>query len=190
MASAKPTSSSRAKGVRSRLEGEQLFEYAVKYLALRSCSSEELRAKLRLRAARISEIDGVLARLKEIGYLNDARFAESFASYRIENEGFGRQRVLSDLLHRRVSGKLAEKAVSQAFDGKGEAEMIDAYIERRMPSVHGKGQIEDERELARAYRRLRRAGFSSGGSLTALKRLAARPELIDEALPEDEAENE
>ncbi|MES1262376.1 MAG: regulatory protein RecX, partial [Acidobacteriota bacterium] len=154
-----------------QLEGEALFEYAVKYLGLRACSSEELKGKLRVKAARLSEIDAVIARLKDIGYLNDARFAESYAANRVENEGFGRMRVLSDLRGRRVSPKLADQAVEQAFEGKGEGEMIDAFIERRMPSIWGKGQIDDDRELARAYRRLRRAGFTSGGILTALKRM-------------------
>lgn len=170
----------------SKLEGDALFDYAVQYLALRACSSEELKGKLRLKAARLTEIDATLDRLKEIGYLNDARFAESYASNRVENDGFGRMRVLSDLRARRVSGKLADQAIEQAFEGKSEDEMIDAFIERRMASLWGKQQIEDERELARAYRRLRRAGFSSGGILTALKRMAARPELIEEPPPEEE----
>jgi regulatory protein len=174
----------------TRLEGEGLFDYAVKYLALRACSSEELRGKLRLKAAHMGEIDGILDRLKDIGYLNDARFAESYASYRVENDGFGRMRVLSDLRGRRVTGNLAEKAVEQVFEGKSEAEMIDAFIERRMPSIHGKGKIEDERELARAYRRLRRAGFSSGGTMSALKRLAARPEALEDPLADEEEEEE
>ncbi len=47
-------------------------------------------------------------------------------------------------------------------------------------------KVEDERELARSYGRLRRAGFSSGGALAALKRVAARPELIEEPPPEEE----
>ena len=170
----------------AKLEGEALFDYAVKYLAFRACSSEELKGKLRLKAARFEEIDGAIARLKDIGYLNDARFADNFAANRVENDGFGRMRVLSDLRAKRVSGNLADKAVEQAFEGKGESEMIDSFIERRMPSIWGKRQIGDERELARAYRRLRRAGFSSGGILTALKRMAARPELIDEPPPDEE----
>jgi regulatory protein len=174
----------------ARMEGGELFDYAVKYLALRACSTEELRGKLRLKAAHFGEIDGILDRLKDIGYLNDARFAESYASNRVENDGFGRMRVLSDLRGRRVTGKLAEQAVEQVFEGKTEAGMIDAFIERRMPSIHGKGKIEDERELARAYRRLRRAGFSSGGTVSALKRLAVRPELIEEIPAEEEEESE
>jgi hypothetical protein len=75
--------------------------------------------------------------------------------------------------------------VEQVFEDKSESELIDAFIERRLPSLVGAGQIEDERILARAYRRLRRAGFSSGGTLTALKRMAARPESIEEPPPED-----
>ncbi len=74
-------------------------------------------------------------RLKEVGYLDDGRFAESFALYRAENEGFGRMRVLSDLRARRVPAKIAEKAVAQVFEDKSEGDLIDAYIERRMPSL-------------------------------------------------------
>ncbi len=168
-----------------KLAAEELFEYSVRYLGLRACSSEELRTRLRARAASLADVDATISRLKEIGYLNDQRFAESFAANRVENNGFGRMRVLNDLRSRRVTGHLAESAVEQAFEGKTESGLIDAYIERRMPSIFGR-KVEDERKLMAAYRRLRRAGFSSGGIMTALKRLAARPELIDEP-PEEEA---
>ena len=163
-----------------KLAAEELFEYAVKYLGMRACSTEELKTRLRTRAARMSDIDATIVRLKDIGYLNDERFAESFAANRLGNDGFGRMRVLSDLRARRVPAKLAEKTVEQVFEGKTEPELIDAFMARRMPSVTTGGKIDDDRLLARAYRQLRRAGFSSGGSLAALKRLAARPEDIDE----------
>jgi len=153
---------------------------------MRACSTEELKARLRMRAARISDIDTTIGRLKEIGYLNDERFAESYAANRLGNDGFGRVRVLRDLRARRVPSKLAEKAVEHVFEGKSEPELIDAFIARRMPSVAGGGKIEDDRVLARAYRQLRRAGFTSGGSLAALKRIAARPDEIEEPAPDDE----
>jgi regulatory protein len=169
----------------AKLASEALFEYAVRYLGLQACSTETLRSKLRLRAASVGDIDLIIARLKDIGYLNDSRFAESYASNRVQNEGFGRMRVLSDLRAKRIPQKLADKAVEQAFEEKSEPEMIDSFIERRMTSLISKGKVEDERELARAYRRLRRAGFSSAGVLSALRRLAAKPELIDEPPPDD-----
>lgn len=130
----------------------------------------------------------VVERLKDIGYLNDQRFAESYATARIENEGFGRIRVLNDLKAHRVAGEMAEQAIERALGDKTEAELIDAFMERRMPSICAGGQIEDERKLAAAYRKLRRAGFTSGPILSALKRLAARPDVLEEPLEEEESE--
>lgn len=169
-----------------KLAAKELFEYAVKCLGIRARSTGDLRSKLQLRAANPPDVEAAISRLKDIGYLDDRRFAENFASARVENEGFGRMRVLSDLRARRVSGQLAEKAVEQALGGRSEAELIDDYIERRMPSIANGGRIEDERKLANAYRRLRRAGFTPGPILTALKQIAARPELLEEPPLEEE----
>jgi regulatory protein len=140
-----------------------------------------------MRAADPSDPAAVIERLKDIGYLNDQRFAESYAAARVENEGFGRMRVLTDLRARRVSGEIAEDAVERAMGGRSEAELIDAFIDRRMHAVASGGPIEDEKKLASAYRKLRRAGFTSGPILAALKRIAARPEALEEP-PEEEPE--
>jgi regulatory protein len=171
-----------------KLASEELFEYAVKCLGARAYSTGDLKSKLWRRAANPPDVDGVIARLGDIGYLDDRRFAESYAAARIENEGFGRMRVLNDLRARRVSGDMADRAVEHALDGRSEAELIDAFIERRMHSIAAGGPIEDEKALAAAYRKLRRAGFTSGPILAALKRIAARPESIEEPIEEEEAE--
>jgi regulatory protein len=169
-----------------KLASEELFEYAVKCLGVRSYSTGDLRSKLRLKAAHPADVDTTIARLKDIGYIDDRRFAESFASARVENDGFGRMRVVSDLRAKHVPPNLAEQAVEQALEGKTEAEQIESYIERRMPSIAAGGKIEDERKLASAYRRLRRAGFTSGPILTALKNLSARPDLLEEPIEDEE----
>ena len=85
-----------------------------------------------------------------------------------------------------MASKLAEQTVSKAFVDKDENDLVAAYIERRMPRIAAGGHIGDERKLASAYRKLRRAGFSSGATLTVLKRFAAHPELLDEPPPDDE----
>ena len=171
-----------------KLASEELFEYAVRYLAARTCSTGELRVKLRLKAGQVPDIDAAIARLRDIGYLNDERFAESLANWKVENDGFGLARVLNDLRARRVAPKIAEQAAKQALEGRNEAEMVDAWIARRMPALATGGKIEDQRKLAAAWRRLRRAGFSSGASLAALKRLTARPDEMEEPADDEEAE--
>jgi regulatory protein len=174
---------------RAKLDEDALFEYAVRALTARSSSTEELRFKLRQRAAKLTDVDSVIGRLKEVGYLDDKRFAEMFTAMRVENDGFGRARVLHDLRGRRVSGKIADGAIARAFQNKDELEMVAAYVERRMPAVVAGGHSGDDRKLGAAYRRLRRAGFGSGPILTVLKRYAARPELLDEP-PGEEPEND
>jgi len=172
-----------------KLAAEELFEYAVKCLGARAYSSGDMRSKLKLRAAEPVDADRTIDRLKDIGYLNDQQFAESYATARVENDGFGRMRVLNDLRAKRVTGELAEQAVEHALGDKTEAELIDSFIERRMGSIAAGGPIEDERKLAAAYRKLRRAGFSSGPILAALKRIAARPDELEEP-PAEEVEDQ
>ena len=96
------------------LNGQKLWEYALRVLAGRASSTGEIREKLRRRAERASDVDDALARLKDYGYLNDRRFAEGFAAARLSNEKLGRARVLRDLRQRRVAPALAESTVLPA----------------------------------------------------------------------------
>jgi regulatory protein len=169
-----------------KLPEQALFDYAVRSLAARSSTADELRFKLRRRAEKLTDIEPVIARLKDLGYLDDKRFAEMFTAMRIENDGFGRTRVLNDLRARRVPPPLAEKAVSLAFADTNEEDLVTAYMERRMPSIAAGGHKENERKLASAYAKLRRAGFAPGTILTVLRRYAARPELLEEPPPDDD----
>ncbi len=173
-----------------KLAAAELLAYAVTCLSARAYSSGNLRAKLRLRAACAADVDPAIARLEELKYLNDDRFAESYAALRVENDSFGRMRVLTDLHKQRISAELALQAVDHALEGRSEAAMIETYIERRMPSALTGSGLDDQRKLAAAYRRLRRAGFASGPVLTALKQHAAKPELLEDFPEEAEEEEE
>ena len=171
------------------LPAEELFAYAVKKLGGRAASVGEIRASLLARAQEPSDVDGVLARLKDYGYLNDAQFAESFASARLENAGLGQSRVLRDLRQRRVAPDLAKKTVTKIYSGKDEEELIEQFIRRKYRSTDREELFQSDRELAGAYRRLLRAGFTAGNSIRVLKRFASHPELLDELeslAPEEE----
>ena len=71
------------------LDAEALWQYALRILAGRAYSIGELREKLRRRAQRAADVDEALARLKDIGYLDDRRFAEGFATARLSGDGLG-----------------------------------------------------------------------------------------------------
>ena len=154
------------------LEAEALWDYALRVVGGRAQSTGELRAKLRLRAQRAADVDEVIGRMKDRGYLDDRRFAESFTAGRIENQGFGRSRVLRDLRARRVAPAVAEQVVRKAYEDVDEPRLIEDFLSRKYRKIPLKEFLAEPKNLAAAYRRLRLAGFSSGNVIRALKRYA------------------
>jgi regulatory protein len=167
------------------LERDALFAYSLKALGARNLSIGELREKLRKRAVREPDVDEILSQLKQLGYLNDRRFADSVAAHRRDHQGLGQARVLRDLRLRRVPRLVAEAAVADAFRGTDEGERIAQYLERKYRGKDLAAFLQEEKNLASAYRRLRTAGFSSGASIRVLKRYAAQAEAL-EGLESDE----
>ena len=171
------------------LEGDALWSYALKVLGGRAHSSGEMKDKLRRRAGRLGEVDEVLARLKEHGYLNDQRFAENFAASRLANDKFGRTRVVRDLRQRRVAPAVAERAASQVYQDVREEGLIEEWIRRKYRLAPREHLFQEDKDLAAAYRRLLRAGFRTGDIVRVLKRFAKDPELLDSfEAPEEPAE--
>ncbi|MEO8025199.1 MAG: RecX family transcriptional regulator [Bryobacteraceae bacterium] len=160
---------------------------ALSLLSARALSVSELRTKLKLRAASAADIDGVIVKLTDAGYLNDQRMAESFAAARIENQSQGRMRVLRDLRARRVSPEVAEGAVTEAFREVDETALIETFLARKFRGKDLGALLKDERQLASAFRKLRTAGFGTSNSIKVLKRFASQAELLEEE-PEDDSD--
>jgi regulatory protein len=171
-----------------RLDAAALWDYAVRTLAARAHSSGELRTKLERKAQKRSDVDATLARLKEYRYLDDRKFAESFAAARLENQQFGKNRVLRDLRERRVAPAVAERTVAKVYEQTDEAALIESYVRRHYRSASRDNLFQGEKELAAAYRKLLRAGFSSGNIIRVLKRFAREPDLLDQFEPPVETE--
>jgi regulatory protein len=166
-----------------RLEADALWQYALKLLSGRAHSTGEIRQKLRSRALRADDADQAIARLKELGYLDDRRFAEGYAASRLSGDKLGRARVIRDLRQRRVAPALAETATGKVYEGVDEAAMIEEWIRRKYRTASREGLFQEDKEVASAYRRLAHAGFRSGDIIRVLKRFARNPELLDSFEP-------
>ena len=162
-----------------RLDAGRLWDYALKSLAGRAHSTGELREKLRRRAEKAGDVEDVLARLKEDGYLNDQRYAEGFAASRLANDKFGSTRVMQDLRQRRVAPALAERTVREVYQDVNEEALIEDWVRRKYRLAPREGLFREDKDLAAAYRRLLRAGFRTGDIVRVLKRFAKNPELLD-----------
>jgi len=150
---------------------EELYEYAVGALARRMRTVAELKRLMRVRIEDAESeygqtlVELVIRRLKDQGYLNDSEYAASFSSLRRDNQKFGRMRVITDLKAKGVHAAVIEKAVDAAFDGVNEERLAREYLRKKRLE-----KPRDQKEAARVFRHLARAGFSMKTIFTILKR--------------------
>ncbi len=147
-----------------------LYEYAVGALARRMRSVAELKRLLRPRVDTDTEygptlVELVIRRLKDQGYLNDAKYAAAFSSFRRDNEKFGRRRVITDLKAKGVHGEVIEKAVASVFDEVNEEKQARGYLQRKRLK-----KPNNQKDSARIFRQLMRAGFAAKTIFAILKK--------------------
>ena len=133
------------------------FERAVKLLAARPRSVAELRERL-LRGKNTNEeiVETVIARLREYGYLNDERFAFSYASYKVKQKPVGRRRLERDLKFKKVDSDVANEALEMVFNETPEEQLIDQAIAKRLRI---RGKPKNRLEAKSLFDHLLRQGF-------------------------------
>jgi regulatory protein len=128
----------------------------------------------RLMRARVEEaeseygqtlIELVIRRLKDQGYLNDSQYAASYSSLRRDNQKFGRMRVITELKTHGVHGAVIEKEVEAAYEGVNEEKQARDYLRKKRLQ-----KPKDQKQVARIFRQLARAGFRTKTIMTILKK--------------------
>lgn len=146
-----------------------LYEYAVGALARRMRSIAELKRLLRARvdADEIGEtlVELVIRRLKDQAYLNDAKYATMYSSLRRDNEKFGRRRVITELKTRGVHPEIIEKTVDATFEEINDEKQAREYLQRKRLK-----KPQDQKQAARLFRQLVRAGFATKTIFAILKK--------------------
>jgi regulatory protein len=163
---------------------QMLYEYAIGALARRMRTVAEMKRLMRnkVREQPHAEllVDVVIARLKEQKYLNDTNYAESYSRFRKENEKFGRRRVVQDLKAKGVHGDIIDKTVGAAYDKVNEEQLARQYLKHKRLQ-----KPADQKQAARVFRNLMRAGFSTRTIFRILKQW----EVDDETLSSLETES-
>jgi regulatory protein len=163
-----------------------LYEAAVKILMRRAHSVSEMKKALIRKTANEDLIQKVIARLKQSGLIDDARYAKQFARQRTEIRHQGKYRVARELRARGVPDQHIEAAVEEAAANSDEAAMVRQRIDRKLKLQRGPNanKLLDDRKIASLYRTLLRAGFSSETIRRELKRATI------EEIPEPESQDE
>ncbi len=164
----------------------QLYEYAVGALARKARTVAEIKRLMRTRVAQQADgdelVEKVTARLKDQRYLNDTAYAAHYAAYRRDSEKFGAMRVVQDLKARGVHGDIISRAVPEAYSAVNEEEQARAFLRRKRVL-----QPRNQRQAARIFRLLTRAGFATGTIFGILRHWQVEEELFS-ALEQERAQ--
>lgn len=134
------------------------FNRAIKLLTIKPRSVAELRERL-LQGRNTNEkiVESVIARLEEYGYLNDERFAFSYASLRVKQRPIGRRRLERDLKLKKVENTVAAEALELVYTETPEEQLIDLAIEKRLRL---RGRPKTRAEAKSLFDHLLRQGFA------------------------------
>ncbi len=158
-----------------------LFDYAVGTLARKMRTVRDLKRLMKARAHEGEtgerDMNAVVARLIELKYLSDTRFAQDYTRMRKENQGFGRRRVQQDLAMKGVAKDLVSSTLAAAYDESDEVELARRYCERKRIQ-----QPVNQKETVRVMNRLMRAGYGSNAIFKLLRswKIEVPAEVADE----------
>ena len=114
------------KGQRLRVEEQQALlddeerlrakAAALDYIAYQARTEQEVRRKLARKGFPEPVVDEAVARMHELGYLDDAAYARAYARGRLAGRGHGPQRIRADLLRRGVAPKTIDAVLDELVE--------------------------------------------------------------------------
>ena len=152
-------------------------------LARRPYSVAELRRALERKFGSTETVADSLARLRQLGYLDDKKFAEYYASSLARNRALGRHRIRRELKAKLVNYRYIDPAIQQAFEETDENELLARTLEKKLRSLRLPLTPGKFHSLCQS---LLRRGFSADSIMRAVR---SRPELkpvSEDVMLEDE----
>lgn len=160
---------------------ERIMERAFRLLSFKPRSVAELRARLLEKDwADEATVEQVIARLRELNYLDDDQLATSFANSRLTIKPLGRVRLRRDLQRRKLPAQTVEAALDEAYTEHSEDELIERAINKRLRL---KGAPRSPEEAKKLFDYLLRRGFSYDLVLRKVRALNRGAVDEDEASP-------
>jgi regulatory protein len=137
---------------------ERTMNRAVKLLAAKPRSVEELRARLLEKPwADEATVEAVIQRLREYKYLDDEQYARDLAVSNLRRKPQGRRSLQQVMSRKKLGVETVRDAINDAYEKLPEDDLINAAIEKRLRL---KGRPETREDTKKFYDHLLRRGFS------------------------------
>lgn len=140
-------------------------------LSRRPYSVAELRRALERKFPDSADVPGVLARLRQLGYLDDAKFADAYAASLARVRNYGRHRVRRELKSKLVDYRVIDGAVDNAFTSVNERELLERAVDKKIRTLR---KPVTRARLASLCQSLIRRGFRADDIMRTIR---SRPEL-------------
>ena len=140
-------------------------------LSRRPYSIAELRRALERKCPKNDQVDTAIERLRELGYLNDQKFAEQYAYALAQNRAFGPHRLRRELKAKLVNAQEIESAMEHAYQETPAHSLLEKALDKKVRSIRLPLTRSKFHSLCQGLMRL---GFNAGDIIKAVR---ARPEL-------------
>jgi regulatory protein len=149
----------RAAQLREAGEVVETYDRALNLLAFRARSARELGRRLMEKGASADCSDKVIAKLREVGLIDDADFARQVARSKISG-GASRRRLHQELFKRGVARAVADEAVTEVLEDENidEVAVAERVARKRLPSL---ASADPQSRRRRLYSFLARRGHDS-----------------------------
>lgn len=140
-------------------------------LARRPYSIAEMRRALEKKYPQSEQVAAAIARLREIGYLDDRKFAEQYAYSLARNRAFGPHRLRRELKAKLVNYQEIEPAVQRVYEQTPALTLLEQALNKKLRTVRLPLTRAKFHSLCQGLLRL---GFNASDIIKAVR---ARPEL-------------
>ena len=140
-------------------DSEKAKETAFRFLSYRPRSVEEIRRKLTEKNFSLLTIKRTLAKIEELGYLNDRGFAYDFARSSIENKQWGMIRIRATLVKKGISQEIITHTTAKITETYDLTQVARRALETKFTHFRSP-QLVDKKIKDRAVNYLRSKGFS------------------------------
>jgi regulatory protein len=163
-----------------------VLDAAARFLEARSRSVAEVRRRLTSAGYRPELIEGAIARLGDLGVLDDEAFARAWVESRDRARPRGEHALRDELRLKGIDPSIVDRVLEERRSGSGSVEAPDRAAAERLMEKHARtlARIEDpRRRRERAYALLARNGFDPETCREVAAKAASADEELDPAFP-------
>jgi regulatory protein len=127
---------------------EDALKLLQRYCAYQDRCHKEVKQKLYDMGVYPDWQDEIILSLLEDNFLNEERFACSFARGKFRMKQWGRQRIQQELKQRQITAYCIKKAMQEIKEADYR-DALHALVEKKASQVHGKSMWERKQKVAR-----------------------------------------